>query len=59
MRTIHCFTLDAIVAIILGDEELEVVLWVLDAADLIFLVDEVSGRVSVVFVKLNSKVILP
>jgi hypothetical protein len=34
--------LDAIVAIILGNEELEVCLWVVDASDLIFVIDEVA-----------------
>jgi hypothetical protein len=41
--TIHELSLDTIVSIILGDEELEVGLWVFDASDLIFVVDEISG----------------
>jgi hypothetical protein len=41
--TIHGLSLDTIVSIILGDEELEVGLWVFDAANLIFVVDEISG----------------
>jgi hypothetical protein len=32
------------VAIILGEEELEVCLWVFDASDLIFAVDEIAGN---------------
>jgi hypothetical protein len=41
--TIHGFSLDAVMAIIPGEEELEVCFWVLNASDLIFVVDEVAG----------------
>ena len=43
--TIHGFSLDAIVSVTLGEEELEVSLWVLDVADLIVLIDKVAERV--------------
>lgn len=41
--TIHSFTVQLIVSIIFGKEELEVSLWILDRSNFIFLVDEVSG----------------
>ncbi len=44
MLTIHCLPLNAVVTIILGEEELEVCFWVLDAADLVIGVDKVPGR---------------
>lgn len=40
--TIHGLPLDAIVAIILGEEELEVLFWVLDVSNLIFAIDEIT-----------------
>jgi hypothetical protein len=46
MLTIHGLTLNTIVAIILGDEELEVSFGILDTADLIFVVDEVAVKES-------------
>lgn len=41
--TIHSFTLQLIVSIIFGEEELEVSLWILDRSNFVFLVDKVSG----------------
>lgn len=38
--------MNAVVAVILGEEELEVGLVVLDASDLIFFIDEISRSVS-------------
>lgn len=51
--TIHSFSLDAVVTVILGEEELEISLGVLHVSDLILLVDEVSKRRSVVCLKVN------
>lgn len=45
--TIHGFTLDAVIAVILGEEELKVSFWVLDAADLVFIIDKVALNVSI------------
>lgn len=42
--TVHCVSLAFIVAWVPGQEELEVVVRVLDGADLVFLVDEVPGK---------------
>lgn len=44
--TIHGLALQAVIAVVLGEEELEVGFWILDAADLIFVVDEVAVKVS-------------
>lgn len=40
------FSLNDIDAFVLGDEEVEVLIWVLDRADLVLVVDEVSGCVT-------------
>lgn len=45
IRTIHGLSLDAIEAVILGEEEFEVSFLVLDASDLIFVVDEVTTSI--------------
>lgn len=47
MLTIHSLTLNTVVTVILGDEELEVSLGILDTADLIFVIDEVAVNKSV------------
>jgi hypothetical protein len=40
--TIHGLALKAVVAVILGQEELEVRLWIFDASDLVILVDKIA-----------------
>lgn len=40
--TIHRLALDAVVAIVLSKEEFEVLSWVFDVANFIFIIDEVS-----------------
>tara|TARA_R110002060_G_scaffold24857_8_gene33859 strand:+ start:87 stop:278 length:192 start_codon:yes stop_codon:yes gene_type:complete len=42
VRTIHGLSLNAIEAVVLGEEELEVSLLVLNTSDFIFVVDEVA-----------------
>ena len=44
--TVHGLSLDDIVAIIFGEEELEVGFWVLNASNFIFVSDEVAMFVS-------------
>lgn len=45
LGTIHSLTLDGVVSIVFGQEELEVCLRVLDRADLVVVVDEVACKV--------------
>lgn len=44
-QTIHALALALVVALCAVDEVFEVVFWVFDAADLIFVVDEVAVNV--------------
>jgi hypothetical protein len=43
-RTIHTLALTLVVALGAVDEVFEVILWVFDATDLVFVVDEVAGE---------------
>lgn len=45
---IHCLSLNTVVAIISGDEELEVRFGILNAADFVLLVDEVPQALEIV-----------